>query len=106
MKYMGSKARIAKDISPIINQLIKDKGIDIYIEPFVGGANMIQHVDCQIRIGYDNNAYLIAFLNAIKCSWNPLTEVQMTKQLYQDIRSNPDKYPPPHYSACRILCQL
>ena len=43
MKYMGSKARIAKDISPIINQLIKDNGIDIYIEPFVGGANMIQH---------------------------------------------------------------
>ena len=94
MKYMGSKARIAKDISQIINQRIKDNGIDIYIEPFVGGANMIQHINCPVRIGYDNNPYLIAFLNAIKCGWNPLTEVQMTKQLYQDIRSNPDKYPP------------
>lgn len=103
MKYMGSKARIAKDISPIINQLIKDNGIDIYIEPFVGGANMIQHIDCPIRLGFDNNPYLIAFLKAIKYGWNPLNEAQMTKQLYQDIRSNPDKYPP-HIAALAGFC--
>ena len=103
MKYMGSKARIAKDISPIINQLIKDNGIYIYIEPFVGGANMIQHIDCPIRLGFDNNPYLIAFLKAIKYGWNPLNEAQMTKQLYQDIRSNPDKYPP-HITALAGFC--
>lgn len=32
MKYMGSKARIAKHISPIINGLIKENNIDVYIE--------------------------------------------------------------------------
>lgn len=92
MKYMGSKARIAKEISPFINELIQDNGIDIYIEPFVGGANMIQHINSTIRIGYDNNPYLIAFLKAIQRGWNPLDEVQMTKELYLDIKNNPGNY--------------
>ena len=38
MKYMGSKARIAKYILPII---LKDRKPDQwYVEPFVGGGNM------------------------------------------------------------------
>lgn len=94
MKYMGSKARIAKDIAPIIKEIMQDNGFDIYIEPFVGGANMIQHIDSTIRIGYDNNPYLIAFWKAIQRGWNPLTEVQMSKELYQDIKDHKDKYPP------------
>lgn len=93
MKYMGSKARIAKDISPIINRIIKNKGIDIYIEPFVGGANMIQHINCPIRIGYDNNRYLIAFLKSIQSGWNPLENVRMTKELYQAIKDKPENFP-------------
>lgn len=94
MKYMGSKARIAKDISPIINRLIKENDIDIYIEPFVGGANMIEHINCDIRLGFDNNRYLIAFWKAIQRGWNPLKEVQMSKELYQKIKANPDNYAP------------
>lgn len=47
MKYMGSKARLSKDISPIINNLIKENNINTYIEPFVGGANMIEHIECE-----------------------------------------------------------
>lgn len=92
MKYMGSKARIAKNISPIINELIQNNGVDIYIEPFVGGANMIQHINSTVRIGYDNNPYLIAFLKAVQYGWNPLHEVQMCRELYLDIKNNPDKY--------------
>ncbi len=103
MKYMGSKARLAKDISPIINNMIVENGIDIYMEPFVGGANMIQHINSTIRIGYDNNQYLIAFWKAIQRGWNPLTDVQMTKELYQEIRSDPDKYPP-HITALAGFC--
>ena len=89
---MGSKARIAKDISPIINGIIQNNGIDIYIEPFVGGANMIQHINSTIRLGYDNNPFLIAFWKAIQRGWNPLNEVQMTKELYQNIKKNPESY--------------
>lgn len=93
MKYMGSKARIAKDISPIINEIIQNNGLDIYIEPFVGGANMIQHINSTIRIGYDNNQYLIAFWKAIQRGWNPLESVDMTKGLYQAIKDKPENYP-------------
>lgn len=94
MKYMGSKARIAKDISPIINKLIKDNGITVYIEPFVGGCNLIEHIQCAFKYGCDNNSYLIAFWKRIQAGWNPLQEVEMTKALYQDIKDNSEFYPP------------
>ena len=44
MKYMGSKSRIAKDIVPIIQKCINDNNIQVYIEPFVGGANIIDKI--------------------------------------------------------------
>lgn len=92
MKYMGSKARIAKDISPIINQIIKDKGITTYIEPFVGGCNMIEHIECETKIGWDNNEYLIEFWKAIKAGWNPI-DLIITKAWYQEIKNNMSQYP-------------
>ncbi len=58
---MGSKSRIAKYIVPIIQQCIDDSHSDTYIEPFVGGANVIDKIKCWRRIGYDENQYLIAF---------------------------------------------
>lgn len=94
MKYMGSKARIAKDISPIINKLIKDNGIKVYVEPFVGGANMIQHIECDNKYGYDNNKYLIAFWQAIQKGWNPLETVTMSKHLYQLVKAHKERYAP------------
>jgi DNA adenine methylase len=47
MKYMGSKNRIAKEILPI---MLKERGQRTWVEPFVGGANVIDKVD-GIRIG-------------------------------------------------------
>ena len=93
MKFMGSKARVAKDIAPIINKLIEENGIKLYIEPFVGGANMIQHIKCPTKYGCDNNPYLIAFWQQIQRGWNPQT-VNMTKELYEDIKAHKSKYPP------------
>lgn len=55
MKYMGSKARVAKHILPII---LKDRKPDQpYVEPMVGGANSIDKVD-GIRIGGELNEYI------------------------------------------------
>lgn len=46
MKYMGSKARHAKELLPII---LKDHTPDMwYVEPFVGGANMIDKVSQEL----------------------------------------------------------
>jgi DNA adenine methylase len=63
MKYMGSKRRIAKDILPIILQ--NRKADQFYVEPFVGGANLIDKVTGP-RIGADINDYLIEALKIIR----------------------------------------
>ena len=94
MKYMGSKSRIAKDVSKIINNIIEQTNTDTYIEPFVGGANMIEHIKCKHRYGYDSNNYLIEFFKALQENWNPLDNIDMTKELYNDIKDNKDKYSP------------
>ncbi len=87
---MGSKARLSKDLAPIINTIIKELEIDTYIEPFVGGANMIEHIECEKRIGVDNNKYLIAMWNSLKYGWKPPKE--LSRDEYEDIRDNMDKY--------------
>ena len=55
MKYMGSKNRIAKEILPIMLEKRENR---TWVEPFVGGANMIDKVQGK-RIGADINPYLI-----------------------------------------------
>lgn len=63
MKYMGSKNRIAKHLLPII---LKDrKPGQWYVEPMVGGGNMIDKVDGP-RIGSDLNPHLIEALKLIR----------------------------------------
>ena len=93
MKYMGSKARLVKDIAPVINKCITDNNIDTYIEPFVGGSNMIEHIKCSNKLGYDNNEYLIEFMKELQKGWNPLDDVKMTREFYNDVKDNKDKYP-------------
>ena len=62
MKYMGSKARIAKEILPII---LKDrKPGQWYVEPFCGGCNTIDKVDGN-RIANDKNTLLIAMFSGL-----------------------------------------
>lgn len=50
---MGSKAKIAKFIVPIIQQKIDESGKKIYIEPFAGGCNVIDKVKAERRIASD-----------------------------------------------------
>lgn len=60
MKYMGSKSRIAKHIVPIIQQKMAENNLHTYVEPFVGGANVIDKIIAEKRIGCDKQKYLIA----------------------------------------------
>jgi DNA adenine methylase len=66
MKYIGAKTKIAKDIVPIIQSYIDNSNKTDYIEPFVGGANIIDKVNCYCKIGFDINEYLIALLAEAK----------------------------------------
>ena len=61
MEYIGSKNRLSKELAPIIQSYITEetKG---YLEPFVGGANMIDKIKCNKRIGCDIHEELIALL--------------------------------------------
>lgn len=83
MKYMGSKNKIAKYIVPIIERYIVDNGVKNYVEPFVGGANVIDKVRCENKIGADANEYLIAlYQNKEKVLKMPY----VTKELYTDVK--------------------
>lgn len=89
MKYMGSKARHAKELLPII--LANRKEGQWYVEPFVGGANMIDKVDGN-RIGADCNEYLIEMWKAVSSGWMPPELV--TEEKYQKVRDNKDNDKP------------
>jgi DNA adenine methylase len=99
---MGSKARIATHIAPIINKQIQVNNIETYIEPFVGGANMIEHIVCKNKYGYDNNRYLISFLKALQSGWNPLIEIEMSKDLYSHVKNNINDYPEQIVALCGL----
>lgn len=89
MKYMGSKARHAKELLQII---LKDHTSDmLYLEPFVGGANMIDKVS-GLRMGTDINNYLISMWKAVSVGWMPPEKI--TEEDYNNIKMNKDNFPP------------
>ncbi|MDC1504736.1 DNA adenine methylase [Winogradskyella sp.] len=89
MKYMGSKARFAKELLPII---LKDRKLkQAYLEPFAGGMNMIDKVD-GIRIANDQHQELMAIWQAlIYDNWDPPKTVSEEK--YKHIKYNQSEYP-------------
>lgn len=91
MKYMGGKSKIAKEIVPIIQRHIEARGTGKYVEPFVGGANIIDKVECESRMGLDINRYLIALFNHIQ-SGGELPQT-ITREEYSKVRAARDQYP-------------
>lgn len=89
MVYMGSKNRIAKELIPIITKDLKPN--QWYVEPFVGGANMIDKIEHPYKLGADNNKYLIALLEAVQ-NGQELPEY-ITKDEYIAVKTNKDNYP-------------
>lgn len=85
MVYQGSKSRVAKDIVPIIQKSIDESNCATFIDAFVGGANLIQHIKCENRIGYDVNPYLIALLNNLDKI--PDFKVPISKEEYDICRA-------------------
>lgn len=85
MKYMGSKSRIAKDIVPIIQKCIDDNNLSYYLEPFVGGGNVIDKIKCRYKKGCDKNKYIIALLDYVSKDGQLLSEVP--RELYNEVRT-------------------
>lgn len=63
---MGSKAKIAKYIVPIIQRKIDESGARYYVEPFAGGCNVIDKIKAEYRIASDSNKYLIALFQHLQ----------------------------------------
>lgn len=88
MKYMGSKARIAKEILPII--LNGRHSGQWYVEPFCGGCNTIDKVD-GLRIANDIHPYLIAMFQALVAGWEPPKRI--SSGMYKHIRQRKSEFP-------------
>jgi DNA adenine methylase len=90
--YLGSKADHATEILAVT--LAKRKPKQTYVEPFLGGANIMCRVphDQGPRIGSDINPYMIAFLKSLSLGWKPPNYVD--EKTYNAIRRKPKEYPP------------
>lgn len=72
---MGSKRRIAKHILPIMIEEADKQGITRWVEPFVGGANLIDKVPDRFeRVGYDLNGHVICAMIDIRDNPEQLPE--------------------------------
>lgn len=64
-----------------------------YIEPFVGGANMIDKINHPNKIGSDLHKELIALLNYTRDNYKELPET-FTEEEYNLVKANRDDYEP------------
>lgn len=92
MKYVGSKNRFSKELVPIIQSYIDDNNIENYIEPFVGGANVIDKIKCKNRIGFDNHKELIALLQQAQDDTSVFPST-ISEDEYLRVRNNKSEYP-------------
>lgn len=88
MKYVGSKARISKSL--LRQMYLHANNTDLYLEPFVGGCNIIDKVNGN-RQGNDNNLYIIEMWKALQNGWIPPKFI--SKEEYINIRDFKQKYP-------------
>lgn len=91
MQYLGSKNKLAKDIIPIIQSFITEK-TQYYIEPFVGGANVIDKIQFEKKLGSDVQPYLVALLQYIQDLNNEIP-TEITEEEYHKVKDNKDDYP-------------
>lgn len=89
MQYVGSKNKLAKDLVPIIQSYITEetKG---YLEPFVGGANMIDKIVCENKIGCDIHKELIELLKYAQSNELPET---VSETEYKNVKDDKESYP-------------
>lgn len=85
MKYMGSKSKIAKYIVPILQSFILLHRIENYVEPFCGGCNIIDKINCKNKIAGDKQHYLIELYKNLD-KLHKLPEF-VTKEHYSEVRN-------------------
>ena len=89
MKYVGSKNRLAKDLIPIIQPYV-DNSVG-YLEPFVGGCNLIDKIKSNNKYGSDINKYLIALLQKIQIDISDIPD-HISEGEYLKVKNNKNNY--------------
>lgn len=84
MKYMGSKSAISNDIKSIIdyNRQSLDQW---YVEPFVGGGNMMDKMKGN-RLASDNNKYLIALWKGLQANLDRPKHI--SREMYDNAKND------------------
>lgn len=88
MQYAGGKFRQSKQWAPIIQSVIGNRP---YVEPFLGGGNMMMRIKAKNRIGADINPYLMQMWIALQEGWIPPKDV--SEKFYAKVKANRDEYP-------------
>jgi len=100
---MGSKNRIAKYILPIMLEQAKIQNINTWVEPMVGGANMIDKVPISFkRIGFDLNPHVIFSMKDIRDNIENLPDF-VTEEHYNSLKKTP---PSKITSYIRFTCSF
>ena len=86
MKYVGSKNKLSKELTPIIQSYINEN-TNGYLEPFVGGANMIDKIKHKNKIGCDIHKQLIELLKYAQDLSNVFPKT-ISEQEYQNVKNN------------------
>ena len=102
MVYQGSKNRIAKEIVPIITANLQTN--QWYVEPFVGGCNLIDKVQHPYKIGSDNNKYLIELLKYVQ-NGGTLPEY-VDKEEYLKVKADKENYPEWYVGFLGFVCSF
>ena len=84
MRYSGSKAKIAKYIIPFIMEELKEGYT--YVEPFMGGCNMLSEVDWPNKVGADSNRYVVALWNNLKIGSIHSIPRDITEKQYNEMK--------------------
>lgn len=90
MRYVGSKNRLSKELAPIIQSYITEDTV-AYIEPFVGGANMIDKIKHHNKIGSDVHKELIA-LHKFNRDNSDKLPITISEEEYTDVKNNKNRY--------------
>ena len=86
MQYFGGKAKISKYIVPYLESVRKEN--QVFLEPFVGGANIISKMSGK-RVAYDFNEYLIEMYKGVQRGYELPDEV--SEDTYKHVRLNKDE---------------
>ena len=104
MKYMGSKARLSKDIANILNREIEKRN-SVFYDVFVGGFNLLPAVDASIIYANDICSYITTFYEEF-LSGNFTPPSSLSEDLYNDIKNNKDSYPKPLVAFAGYACSF